>query len=86
MPANSLVVVPTSAQSPSRDSSKQNATVMVCFTINVEPRRVPGPARSVLGCARVLSTILHRHVADVHVTDDVAMHCYVLPNHKPAIS
>jgi len=86
MLAISLVVALTSAQSLSRDSSKQNVTEMLCFTINIEPRRVPGPARSVLGCARVLSTILHHHVADVHVTDDVTVHCYVLPNHKPAIS
>lgn len=25
-------------------------------------------------------------MANIHVTDDVAVHCYVLPNHEPATS
>lgn len=54
-------------------------------TIDVEACRMRHFSGSVLGDARVLATILHHDVRDIDMTNDVAVHCHVLSNHKPAV-
>jgi hypothetical protein len=56
------------------------------LTVHVQPGRVRGPPGPVFCCARVFPAVLHHHVANIHVTNDVTVHCYVLANHEPATS
>ncbi len=55
----------------------------IVLTVDVQPRRVPRLARAVTHGARVLPAVLHAHVGDVHVADDVAVDRHVLADKKP---
>ena len=54
------------------------------FTVNVEAGGVSDFPSSIFSCARIFSSILHHHVADIDVRYNIAVDRHVLTDNEPS--